>query len=213
MHCAILKDSDFEIKINGEEESAESFCQPFDKNRRLGIVTNSEFDAFGATNLILTFVNAFYQLYKASGEDYYAYPDFYTFQKNKTIIDYDMLDIYPAYKNVAVDDSNILQVICDQAINILVVPKSLRNGIDFNRIALESAERNIERSFLYDPSGDIGSDEISIVGKHPDIFRWIKDICTKSQGGVDVWKRIESYQPHLEQSFREIDLNEALGYL
>lgn len=46
---------------------------------RLGVVIRDPFDGIGAATFVLSCVTAFYDEYRMETDDFYAYPDYFTF--------------------------------------------------------------------------------------------------------------------------------------
>ncbi|MDP7131889.1 MAG: hypothetical protein QF437_15435, partial [Planctomycetota bacterium] len=76
------------------------FFAGFANTDRLGLFTPDRFEGAGAVTLVMAYVTAFYDRYRESGSEFFAYPDFFTFQREAPCADYCMFDIWPYHKNV-----------------------------------------------------------------------------------------------------------------
>ncbi len=117
VHSSKLRGTDFQIRYRGEEISHADFFSDLAKTDRLGVLAPARYEGAGAVTLILAYVTAFYDRYRAEGDDFFAYPDFFTFQRREPIASYGWLDISPGHKNVRVPDgaNETAQAITDRA--------------------------------------------------------------------------------------------------
>ena len=75
MHSSELRDSDFEIIDDGVLVQPADYFNGHTQTRRLGILTPDRVEGVGAITLIMAHVTAFYNTYRATGEEFFAYPD------------------------------------------------------------------------------------------------------------------------------------------
>ena len=124
MHSSFLRGSDFRITHQREEVSHARFFRDLSATDRVGVFAPGGIDGLGACLLLLAHTTAFYDRYRATGDEFFAYPDHYTFQRRTPRASYSMLDVWPGHKDVPVADDvgETLDAILDRAINVLVVP-------------------------------------------------------------------------------------------
>ena len=117
------------------------YFQGYSNTRRLGLLAPNRFEGVGAVNLIMAHVTAFYNTYRATGEEFFAYPDYFTFQSREPMAAYGQFDIWPDHKSVLVghDPIDRLNAITDRAINILLVPEGSSTPREFQRQQLAAA--------------------------------------------------------------------------
>ena len=218
VHSSKLRGTDFQIRYRGEEISHADFFSDLEKTDRLGVVAPGRYDGAGAVTLVLAHTTAFYDRYRAEGDDFFAYPDFFTFQRGEPVANYGMLDIWPSHKNVCVPDgaNETAQAITDRAINVLLVPEVETSEVpNYEKVQLESLRRNVRRCFVYSPSCSVNEADLEISTGYPDIPDWIAamfDSVAELKSQKDQWFASVDMPP-LRQSFREIELNEALRLL
>jgi hypothetical protein len=103
MHSSHLRGADFTMTIDGDDTSHADFFHDFAITRRLGVVCDTPLDGLGAATLLMAAVTAFYDGYRDMGGEFFAYPDFFTFQLQSPVASYSMFDIWPDHKNVDVE--------------------------------------------------------------------------------------------------------------
>jgi len=104
MHTTGLRTHDFEITVDGRTAALDDVFPGFDEQDRLGIVIHDHLGAAGAGSLILAAVTAFYDQLRAGGEPFFAYADFFAFHVGADHGTLRKLDVYPAHKEVTVDN-------------------------------------------------------------------------------------------------------------
>ena len=109
--------------MDGRAARLEDLFEGFGKQDRLGVVMSRPCGAVGASALIAAKITAFYDLYRARGEDFFVYPDYYLFHVGRPLGDHARLDVWPGRKEVVVreEPQAILEAIDDRAISRLVV--------------------------------------------------------------------------------------------
>ena len=171
-------------------------------------------------SLIMAHVTTFYDDYRADGTDFFAYPDFFAFQKQTPLADYAMFDIWPNHKIVHVDPDHtqVLQAINDRGVNVLLVPDGEPKDLDFDRIVLASARRNIDQCYVYALDGPLAHADVSIRCERSPFVDWVENMFNTIEDDAEVQKRCRTWvdqcpDDHLEQSYRRVNLDEALARL
>lgn len=222
MHTSeVLTSDDFVFSRDGAPLSLTEVIPDLTTLDRVGVVTRQPTDGAGASNLILACVTAFYDLYRATGEDFFTYPDYFTFQPGKPIANYGSLDIWPPHKNVPVsgDPEQMLQAINDRGITILLVPDGPHNGYAFDRISLSSAQRRIRHCFLYAADGRLQRTDFTIrrprqptLKYQHSIFASLADEAVR-EPLLKAWEQAQNDPDQIEEGYRSITLEEALALL
>ena len=214
MHSSQLGDSDFEILVSGQPVALAEYFRGFTNTKRLGVLAPNRLEGVGAVSLIMAHVTAFYNTYRATGEDFFAYPDNFTFQSREPKAAYGMFDIWPEHKDVLVgaDAVERLNAITDRGVNILLVPDGPPTPHEYQRQQLASAERLIETCYAYSATGAVADPDLVIRCPADPLAAWCKSVCDSVPDG----EREEDWQgqgPVLEQSFRRISRQDALARL
>lgn len=220
MHSSKLRGSDFQIKSSGNPVDHAVFFSKIKKTDRVGVFTPKRYEAAGSVTLIMAYVTAFYNQYRATGDDFFAYPDFFTFQKKHPVANYGMFDIWPAHKNVYVPDTanEIAAAITDRGINILLVPDTQPQNHTFEPVQAESIRRNIHRCFIYSENGTLQNSTLEIITQTEPFREWV----IKMFDSVSEDKTLQHQKQRwlemnnsdiLKQTFREIPLHDAINRL
>jgi hypothetical protein len=222
MHStSILSAESFDISVGGRPVSHADFFNDLTRNRRLGLVAPNRVEGAGAAGLLLAYVTAFYDEYRADGGDFYAYPDYFVFQQASPPADYGMCDVSPQHKCVSVGKhaDPLLQAITDRGANILIVPDGPGGEHEFEAVALASARRNIDTCYAYSADGEVADPDITVRCTRSPLDEWvqamfdsIKDDPHAAAQGAAWLKRTRSADV-LEQSYRRISLDDALARL
>lgn len=221
MHSSHLRGSDFSLEVGRNKVDHASYFAGFDRNRRLGLVTPDGIEGVGAMVLIMGYITAFYDTYRAAGGSFYAYPDFYTFQNRTPLASYTMLDIWPTHKDVYVepDPAAMLNAITDRGINILLVPDHVPRDVTFHPAVLESARRTVDKCFLYSRHGQVKNGDLTVESDHSAFEEWGLAVLETAELAQDPevqafkaeWqRRYVTSEGILRQSFRSISLDDAL---
>ena len=227
MHTSILRGSDFEMFVNGCQKDHADFFREWTNTRRLGFVSPRRVDGIGAVNLIMAHVTAFYDTYRATNEDFFAYPDFFAFQSGNPLASYSMLDLHPEHKSVSVSDDadERLDAINDRGVNVLIVPDGTNTDSDYHRIQMASARRNIDTCYVYSFDGRVKDADLMIRCPKEPLFdeyvRWISKVFDSPELAKDAkvqqlqseWMFWQNGKTFVEQSFRRVRLEEALRLL
>ncbi|MBT4979767.1 MAG: hypothetical protein HOI20_02880 [Gemmatimonadetes bacterium] len=218
MHSSSLRGTDFEIEVEGKPIQHAALFSEFLPTRRLGIVAPACFVVGATVNLLMAYVTAFFDCYRASKKEFFAYPDFFSFQTSETKTRYGMFDIWPAHKDVMVEHSHgaCINAITDRAINVLVVPEGERRNHTYEPEQLAAAERNVDTCYTYSSNGKVASPDLIIRCKTELFTEWFELMFEKNADdgeGITQWKETYGGTQFLEQSFRRIELDEALQRL
>lgn len=207
----------FEYRVDGDVVSRETVMPRFTSDDRLGVAMGTGAEGVGAGNFILSAVVAFYgYLSETRDEDFFEYPDFYTFQTTGNPADYRMLDIYPDHKNVAVEPETepLLEAINDRAITTLLVPDVIPDPPDVDDITRRSAQRRIEDCYVYAPDGRPREAEFSIGLPREPVAGWYATTLeSTADASIDSLPAFGSDDEWLSQQFRRVSLEEALARL
>jgi hypothetical protein len=216
-----LRGTDFEIIVDGRPRAHDSFFRGFSRNRRLGLLAPQRTDGAGAINLVMAHVTAFYDDYRADGGEFFVYPDFFAFQHEKPLARYAMFDIWPDHKLVCVDPqpTETLRAVTDRAVNILLLPDGKPTEHEINDVALASARRNIDQCYVYAPGGHARDADVTIRCNRSPFDEWVTHMFDSLEPDSAAQQRKTEWlagcdgQKVLEQSFRRVNLDEALTLL
>jgi len=218
MHSSELRDSDFEIIDDGVPVQPADYFNGHTQTRRLGILTPDRVEGVGAITLIMAHVTAFYNTYRATGEEFFAYPDYFTFQTREPKAAYGQFDIWPDHKSVVVGNDPIdrLNAITDRGTNILLVPEGHPSTHEYQRQQLAAATRLVDTCYLYSPSGSVADPDLIIRSQPSPFGKWIESVFNSVPDGAHTaatWWASRDRESIIEQSFRRISLSEALALL
>jgi hypothetical protein len=205
----------FEYRHSDRRVPRREVMPPVSVNDRLGVVMAGPADGLGAGNFILSCVTAFYDRLRAQRDEFFEYPDYYTFQASPDPLDYLEFDIWPDHKNVPVpaDPERVLRAVNDRAITVLLVPAS--PGVDpaLDGVTLRSAERRIDACYLYAPDGVLDTAEFSIRAPRAVVGEWYRETVDAADPQPWSFTPSDPECAHVTQQFREISLEDAMGYL
>lgn len=222
MHSSSLRGTDFTICINGMACDHAEFFAGFRNTSRLGLVAPTGLEGVGAINLVMAYVTAFYDTYRSTHDNFYAYPDYFSFQSRQPLASYSMFDIWPEHKNIYVPEDPLIKLntINDRGITILILPDKAPKAHEYHPAQLESARRNIDACYAYSATGQTAVTDITIQTSHPSLLEWAKSLLatadlTHDPGIQQQQSEWELQRPmaNLTQSFRTITLEEALTLL
>ncbi|MGH2856378.1 MAG: hypothetical protein ACRDMJ_02710 [Solirubrobacteraceae bacterium] len=133
---------------------------------RLGIVVREPCGAVGASCLLLAAVTSFYDAQRALSDDFFIYPDYFTFHVGRRLGDHSMLEVWPSHKEVVVDDDAeaILEAVNDRAIDWLLVPDGAPGSPPAQPEALASARCRIAGALAYSPAGRVAGGDVRVSG-------------------------------------------------
>ena len=220
MHSSALRGSDFEIELAGVSTSHDAFFGDVRKTTRLGVVAPDRFEGTGAALLVMAYVTAFYDCYRAEGDDFFAYPDFFVFQGQTPMASYGMLDAWPDHKMVYVAPGEMATAVTDRAIDVLLLPERTwaMTETSHNRVTLESARRTMTRCFVYDALGSAAEPNLTITCAMDPVSDWVLKVFESVDDSVaaatrDAWLAHVDGMDTITQSYREIEIQEALDIL
>ena len=216
MHSSSLRGNDFKIVWRGKTVTHAEFSSQVRETDRVGVVIPHRFEGIGAITMIMACVTAFYDRYRERGSEFFAYPDFFTFQRQAPCADYGMCDIWPYRKNVHVppDAQRTVEAITDRGITVLLVPDNDGRDTTIEPVDLESARRNIRRCFAYSETGTTASSDLVV--ECPSHL--LRDYALAVFDSIPIDDSVEEQRGRwlermatgtLSQSFRELDLSEA----
>lgn len=211
-----LDSTSFEYRVDGDIVSREAVMPSITSNDRIGVVMGTGIEGLGAGNFILSCVTEFYEyLNETREEDFFEYPDYYTFQTTSDPADYRMLDIYPDHKNVTVAPiaEQLLQAINDRAITILLVPDVSPTSLDIDNITLQSAYRRIDHCYVYASDGSPNTVDFSIHQPRQPANKWFETTVETLNGDSEVSVPSFGSDDWIVQQFRQVSLPEALERL
>jgi hypothetical protein len=210
-----LSAASFEYRRDGESVARTEVLPRMAIADRLGVVMADPADGLGAGNFVLSCVTAFYDRLRARDEEFFEYPDYYTFQAAADPLDYLEFDVWPDHKNVPVppDPEGLLRAVNDRAVNVLLVPATPGPAPDLEDVTRRSAERRIDACFQYAPDGRLEAPDFTIEVPRAAVRDWYRD--TVEAAGIEPL----SYTPSaadgttVSQQFRAVDLEPALRCL
>ncbi|ADB62844.1 hypothetical protein Htur_3996 (plasmid) [Haloterrigena turkmenica DSM 5511] len=212
-----LDSTSFEYRVDGDVVPRETVMPHVTSDDRVGVVMGTGVEGLGAGNFVLSCVTAFYDyLRETREEDFFEYPDYYTFQTTGNPADYRMLDIYPDHKNVSVNRTaeHLLRAINDRAITTLLVPNETTNSFDLDDITLQSAHRRIDHCYVYAPDGCPSNADFSIRQPRQPANEWFETTVESLNGDSEV--SVPSFgcdDNWIVQQFRQVSVKQALERL
>lgn len=223
MHSSSLRGHDFTLTASQGAVTHQQWFQGFKNTERVGLVAPNGYDGVGAVNLVMAYVTAFYDTYRATGEKFYAYPDFYSFQYCQPVAEYTDFDIWPEHKNVAVAGGAVemLDAINDRGITVLLVPDREPTNPTYFKAQLESARRIVKQCYAYSFAGQVDGADLVIETTNRSLVEWADSVFDlPSAADEAVWQERRAWwraqvasSPRLVQSYRLIQFEEALTLL
>lgn len=221
MHSSsVLSRSDFQLTHYNKSVTHEDFFADFAITDRLGLVAPSRCEGPGAIALIMAHVTAFYDRYRSVKREFFAYPDFFSFQRQEPLASYSMFDIWPDHKNVLIPykAGSTAEAITDRAINILVIPDEPARQNNFERVQLASLERNVRHCYLYGVEGHVDDPTLEVVTVAEPMRKWSAAVFDSLPPDDQQRQSRESClekmgRDNLRQTYREISLEDALQRL
>lgn len=218
MHSTSIRGKDFRIEWQGCEVAHERFFAQVTDCERVGVLMPHSCDGLGAVTLIMAYVTAFYDCYRRRGGDFFAYPDFFTFQRASPCADYSMCDIWPMYKNVQIpaDAQRTAEVVTARGITVLLVPEENWRETQIAPAEQESAKRSIRRCFAYSASGRVTRADLVLECR----VELVREFALSVIDSVPVGEKQQAHRNQwlqlapsgvLRQSFCELGLSEAIG--
>lgn len=218
MHTAEeLTTSSFDYRVAGKSVSRNEVMPDSTLDTRVGIVMGAPTEGIDAGNFVLSCVTAFYDRLRAVSDDFFEYPDYYTFQCTSEPADYRMLDIYPSHKNVPVDPDReeLARTIADRAIDVLLVPHTTTDSSPITDITRRSLERRIDGCYQYAGRQQLAESDFSIGLPRHLVEDWYETTIDSVDDSAATHRQtaIGTDSEQITQHFREISLEKALGSL
>ena len=222
MHStAVFASTDFAIVDRGKATTHARYFSGFARTDRLGLFAPDGCEGAGATLLIMACVTAFYDRYREEGGDFFAYPDFFSFQRRQRPASYGMFDIWPGHKDVPVPGgaNETAAAITDRGVDILLLPDRAPRVNEFQPVQMASLERNVRRCLLYSEEGQVEEPTLEVATSKAEPIRdWAAAVFDSVEGDADWQERRKRFLDAMpadaaRQSFREISLEQALPLL
>ncbi|MBT4500901.1 MAG: hypothetical protein HOC74_24440 [Gemmatimonadetes bacterium] len=217
MHSSSLRGTDFDIAWSGEAVPHAEFFSSVRDIDRLGIAIPHRLEAIGAITLIMAYVTAFYDRYRERGSEFFAYPDFFTFQRESPCANYSMFDIWPHHKNIHVgtDPQHAVEAITDRGVTVLLVPDGDPGEAEIAPVEMESARRNVGRCFAYSETGATAPADLTVECESGLLRDFALAVIDSVPADDASQKLREQWQERmaadrLKQSFRQLPLTDAL---
>jgi hypothetical protein len=221
MHTTqLLSSDDFAFIQDGQPVPMSDLVPGLTVLDRLGVVMRGPADGVGASNLLLACVTAFYDLHRAAGEPFFAYPDYFTFQATPHPARYSSLDIWPPHKNVQVppDPEQVLHAVNDRGVTLLLVPEGPAAERPLEKSSLSSARRRIRACYVYSPDGRVRAPDFSVRRPAGVVEPYIRKVFESIQDGEMRQKLLTGWEKRqeadgAEETYRRVSLEEALAFL
>lgn len=220
MHTADeLTAADFTYRRDGETVAREDVLPRITPRTRVGLVMGSRTAGLGAGAFVLSCVTAFYDRLRERGEEFFEYPDFYTFQTVDEPTDYQMFDIYPDHKHVGVGadagGERLLRAITDRAIDVLLVPEGPADAPDVADITRRSAERRLDACYVYAADGRLDDAGFEISHPSQPAGEWYEQTVHADDHIPDDFSHpsFGSDASRTTQEYRKVSLTDALARL
>lgn len=223
MHSSNLRGTDFKITRRGESVPHADLFSSFRDTDRVGVVVPRRIEGLGAITLIMAYVTAFYDRYRERGPEFYAYPDFFTFQHESPCADYGMFDIWPKHKNIYVPDDaqQTAEAVTGRGVNVLLVPDNDGRDVEISPVELESARRNVQHCFAYSHTvtgthtGSMASSDLVIECRSNLLHNYALSVLDSLPADETVLEQRRHWEAQLatdrlRQTFRELNLSDAL---
>jgi hypothetical protein len=213
MHTSHLRGHDFTLTLAGRQTTHAEIFGDFAITRRVGVICPAPLDGLGAAALLLACTTAFYDGYRATGDPFFAYPDFFTFQLRGPLASYGYVDIWPEHKNVAVDAAALTDAITDRAVDILILPANWSGSGDLHPVQQAALKRTLRIAFTYAPAGTVDEADLEIRFPRDPFESWVdKVLATVEAAGDSHWAE-PAQDDHLVQTFRQLTLEEVISRL
>ena len=212
MHSSNLRGSDFHLSSRGRVVSHRDFFRDHGRNTRVGLLSPDGTEGVGAVTLAMAYVTAFYDGFRREGGEFFAYPDFFTFQRRDRLASYGYFDFWPD-KDVRVpDDHNATAAaIADRAINVLLVPDRAPIERAYEPVQDERIRRSLARCFVYSRHGDVADANLVIRCAAEPLGTYAAHVLRSVDEPMPRWLESQGDErPALEQSFRETTIDDAL---
>ena len=214
MHSSGLRGSDFHLTWLGRDVSHRDFFGNHTRHTRIGLLAPDGTEGIGAVTLAMACVTAFYDDLRTDGTRFFAYPDFFTFQRRDHLVNYGSFDFWPAKDVKVADDGNAtIAAIADRAINVLLLPEAPAAETEYAPVQIERTRRCLTRCFAYSPGGEVADPQL-LVRCNVEPFRTYAATVLRSVGEqMPDWLKNLGEESTLKQSFRELECDDALSRL
>lgn len=214
MHSSGLRGSDFHLTWLGRDVSHQDFFRHHTRRTRVGLLAPDGTGGVGAVTLAMACVTAFYDDLRTDGAEFFAYPDFFTFQHRDRLANYGSFDFWPDKDVKVADDGNAtIAAIADRAINVLLIPEAPAAETEYEPVQIERTRRSLTRCFAYSPGGEVADPQL-VIRCSVEPFRSYAAKVLRSVGKQlpDGRKNLGEGST-LKQSFRELECDDALSRL
>ena len=215
MHSSNLRGSDFHLSWKGREVSHREFFRDHGRNTRVGLLAPDGTGGVGAVTFAMACVTAFYDGFREDGGDFFAYPDFFTFQRQERLVNYGYFDFWPD-KDVRVsnDRNATVAAIADRAVNVLLVPDNSPTERRIEVVQNERIRRTLQRCFVYSSRGVVAGADLVIRCAVEPFTTYVANVLSSVDEPMPDWLDTQDGdRPALEQSFRETTIDDALKRL
>ena len=212
MHSSILRGSDFRLSWKGRAVLHRDFFRDHGYNTRVGLLAPEGTEGVGAVTLAMACVTAFYDGFRQQGSEFFAYPDFFTFQRRDRLVDYGYFDFWPD-KDVRVpDDRNAtVAAIADRAIDVLLVPDNPSTERPLEPVQDERIRRTLARCFVYSRHGEVAEADLVIRCAAEPLGTYVANVLRSVDEPMPGWFGTQDDATSaIEQSFRETTIDDAL---
>ena len=214
MHSSGLRGSDFRIQWHGAATTHAAFFAEHRATTRVGLFAPSGIDGLGAAHFALASVTAFYDRYRATGEPFFAYPDFFTFQRRSPVASFGSFDIWPDMDVEVAGPEHTLKAIFDRGIDVLLVPdEPVTEERRFERLAVERAHRNVRRCFAYGATGEVPGPDLVIECDAEPLRSYCAHVARSIGAPLPDWMAAVAPAGTLRQHYRELGIDDALRRL
>ena len=214
MHSSTLRGTDFTLTLGGASVSHAEFFAGFRRTRRLGLLCPAPLDGLGAAALVLAHVTAFYDDYRAAGGEFFAYPDFFAFQRAPGTANYSMLDIWPNRKNVSIGPGpgDAADALTDRGVDVLLVPEGPVRAPELQPVQEAALRRLVRDCYLYGPGGAVGDPDLTVSCPRDPVAGWMDSVRSSLDGGNGGGHEPGPADP-IVQSYRRLTLDQALAHI
>ena len=212
MHSSILRGSDFHLSWAGREVSHQDFFREHTRQTRVGLLAPDGTEGIGAVTLAMACVTAFYDGFRTVGGEFFAYPDFFTFQRRQRLASYGSFDFWPDKDVRVADDRNAtIAAIADRAIDVLLVPDGPTTEQPYGPVQDERIRRTLKRCFVYSRHGEVADADLLIRCAVEPFSTYAANVLRSVDEPMPGWS-VNQYgkTPVLAQSFRETGIDDAL---
>ena len=215
MHSSVLRGSDFHLSWKGREVLHRDFFRDHGPNTRVGLLAPEGTEGVGAVTLAMAYVTAFYEGLRQQASGFFAYPDFFTFQRRDRLVSYGSFDFWPD-KDVRVpDDCNAtVAAIADRAINVLLVPDTAPTEHRFEPVQEERIRRTLTRCFVYSRHGEVADADLVVRCAVEPFGTYVANVLRSVDEPTPDWIGTpDDARTALKQSFRVTSVDAALTRL